>query len=82
MSSPSFKALQQRPQGVVAVLEVDFLVLGGILNPVVNFSQKVKISFFVDSLISRLVRAACKEVTSTLVSDSSSLRPVLSAFSD
>ena len=33
MSSPSFKVLQQRPQGVVAVLEVDFLVLGSILNP-------------------------------------------------
>ena len=32
MSSPSFRALQQRRQGVVAVLEVDFLGLGDILK--------------------------------------------------
>ena len=51
MSSPSFKVLQQRPQGVVAVLEVDFLVLGGILNP----SLRVHFSNSLNSLYDNII---------------------------
>ena len=52
MSSPSFKVLQQRPQGVVAVLEVDFLVLGCALNPSLRAHVNPSIK---DSLYSALM---------------------------